>query len=621
MDVKSVFLNGYLNEEVYVAQPKGFVDSEHLKHVYKLNKALYGLKQAPRAWYDWLTVYLRGKGYSRGEIDKTLFIHRKSDQLLVAQIYVDDIIFGGFPQDLVNNFINIMQSEFEMSMVGELLCFLGLQIRQKNDDIFISQKKYARNIVKKFGLEQARNKRTPATTHVKLTKDIEGAEVDHKLYRSIVGSLLYLTASRPDIAYAMGIYARYQVVPRITHLEAIKRILKYVHRTCDFGMMYSYDTTPTLVGYCDADWAGSTDDRKIEAEYIAAGSGCTQLIWMKNVLHEYGFDQDTMTLYCNNMSAIDISKNLVQHSRTKHIDIRHHFIREPVEEKVIKLDHIRSNLQLANIFTKPLDASSFEYLCAGLGGSYVPKQSEDASNVITSSPPPGEASSRLQESLHSEEVPEVGESVAPVAPAVHAQRASEATVSDIDSDDQDDFPLIRLLKKPSETVITERLPSDPPGSIHSQESSSTEGVFISTLGSPQRSPAISLGHSPSVHPPQSKLPTSQPDVVLAHIPGIATAAYEEQTDGSQNDDQCASFNQADMPPEDIPPPTDDLIAPSSEGRPESPKGSKPPKRKPQQARRNVTTKSGRKKIPTNVPSVPINGFFFTTRKAFNTGSL
>ncbi|KAA0064105.1 gag-pol polyprotein [Cucumis melo var. makuwa] len=300
MDVKSVFLNGYLNEEVYVAIPKGFVDSEHPKHVYKLNKALYGLKQALRAWYDRLTVYLRGRGYSRGEIDQTLFIHKKSDQLLMALIYVDDIIFGGFSQDL-----------------------------QKNDDIFISQEKYARSMVKKFGLEEARNKRTLAATHVKLTKDTED--------------------------------------PCITHLEAVKRILKYVHETSDFGMMYSYVTTSTLVGYCDADWAGSVDNRKIEAEYIAAGSGCTQLIWMKNMLHEYGFDQDTMTLYCDNMSAIDISKNPVQHSRTKHIDIRHHFIRELVEEKVIKLDHVRSYLQLVDIFTKPLDASSFEYLRAGLG--------------------------------------------------------------------------------------------------------------------------------------------------------------------------------------------------------------------------------------------------------------
>ncbi|KAA0042297.1 gag-pol polyprotein [Cucumis melo var. makuwa] len=216
-------------------------------------------------------------------------------------------------------------------------------------------------------MAKAPNKRTPAATHVKLTKDTEGAKVDHKLYRSIVGSILYLTANRPDIAYAIGICARYQEDPRITHLEAVKRILKYVHGTSDFGMMYSYDTTPTIVGYCDADWAGSTDDPKTEAEYIAAGSGCTQLIWMKNMLLEYGFDQDTMTLYCDNMSAIDISKNYVQHSRTKHIDIRHHFIRELVEDKVIKCDHIRSNLQLVDIFTKPLDASSFEYLHVGLG--------------------------------------------------------------------------------------------------------------------------------------------------------------------------------------------------------------------------------------------------------------
>ncbi|TYK20297.1 gag-pol polyprotein [Cucumis melo var. makuwa] len=439
-------------------------------------------------------------------------------------------------------------------MVGELSCFLGLQIKQKNDGIFISQKKYARSMVKKFGLEQARNKRTPATAYVKLTKDTDGAEVDHKLYRSIVGRLLYLTASRPDIAYAVGICARYQADPRITHLEAVKRILKYVHGTSDFGMMYSYDTTPTLVGYCYADWADSADDRKIEVEYIAAGSGCTQLIWMKNMLHEYGFDQDTMTLYCDNMSAIDILKNPVQHSRTKHI---------------------------ADIFTKPLDVNSFEYLRAGLGGSYVPKQSEDAPNVITSSPP---LVQHARESLRSEAVLEVGESVVPVSPAVHAHRASEIIVSDMDLDHQDDVSLIRLLKKPSGPVISEKLPSDPP--------------------------AMHSSHSPSVQPPRSKLPASKLDVVPAHVLGFTTAAHEEQTDVSRNDDQCASFSQADIPPKDISPPTNDLIAPSPERRPESPKGSKPPKRKTQQARRNVTTKTGRKKIPANILSVPIDGISF-----------
>ncbi|TYK03323.1 envelope-like protein [Cucumis melo var. makuwa] len=199
-------------------------------------------------------------------------------------------------------------------------------------------------------------------------------------------------------------------------------------------------------------------------------------------------------------------------------------------------------------------------------GSYVPKHSEDAPNVITSSPSPvqharGEASSRLQESLRFEAVPEVEEFAAPVSPAVHAHRASEATVSNMDSDDQDNVPLIRLLKKPLGPVTAERLPSNPPGSIHSQESSSTEGVFIPTPRDPRRSQAIPSGHSPSVHPIRLKLPTSQPDVVRANIPKIATTAREKQTDGSQNDDQCASFNQTEIPPKDIPPPTNDLIAP------------------------------------------------------------
>ncbi|KAL0561771.1 hypothetical protein IC582_002212 [Cucumis melo] len=309
--------------------------------MYKLNKALYGLKQASRAWYKRLTIYLSCKGYSRGGADKTLFIQRTNDQLIVTQIYVDDIFFGGFPQDLVNNFIDIMKSEFEMSMMGELSCFRGLQIKQKSEDIFISQEMYAKNIVKKFGLEQSRHKRTSAAIHVKITKDTDGARADHKLYRSIIGSLLYLTTSQPDIAYVIGICARYQADHRTSHLEAVKRILKYVHGTSDFGILYSYDTTSILVGYCDADWAGFSDDRKstsggcfilgnnliswfskkqncvflsiAEDEYVAAESACTQLIWMKNMLDEYGFTQDIMTLYCDNMSAIDISKNLVQH--------------------------------------------------------------------------------------------------------------------------------------------------------------------------------------------------------------------------------------------------------------------------------------------------------------------
>ena len=171
MDVKSAFINGYLNEEVYVAQPKGFIDPIYPQHVYKLNEALYRLKQAPRAWQEHLTIYLSHKGFSRGSVDKTLFINKSETYMVIAQIYVD-----------------IMQSEFKMSMVRELSYFLGLQIKQRKEEIFISQEKYANNIVKKFGLDKSQQKRTPAATHVKITKDSDGETIDNKLCKSMIGS-------------------------------------------------------------------------------------------------------------------------------------------------------------------------------------------------------------------------------------------------------------------------------------------------------------------------------------------------------------------------------------------------------------------------------------------------
>ncbi|WJX83409.1 hypothetical protein P8452_66072 [Trifolium repens] len=395
MDVKSAFLNGYLNEEVYVAQPKGFVDPNLPDHVYRLKKALYGLKQAPRAWYERLSKFLLQQGYRKGETDKTLFVRQEEGKLMIAQIYVDDIVFGGMTDALVKQFVHQMQSEFEMSLVGELTYFLGLQVKQMEDTIFISQSKYAKNIVKKFGMQSATHKRTPAATHIKLTKDEKGVSVDQSVYRSIIGSLLYLTASRPDISFEVGVCARYQAEPKMSHLTQVKRILKYVNGTSDYGIMYSHGEDSRLTGYCDADWAGSADDRKstsggcfflgnnliswfskkqncvalstAEAEYIATGSSCSQLLWMKQMLSEYNVEQDVLTLYCDNMSAINISKNPIQHSRTKHIDIRHHFIRDLVEDKVVTLEHVATDNQLADIFTKALDANKFETLRGKLG--------------------------------------------------------------------------------------------------------------------------------------------------------------------------------------------------------------------------------------------------------------
>jgi hypothetical protein len=334
-------------------------------------------------------------GYRKCETDKTLFVKEENGKLMIAHIYVDDIVFGGMSSQMVQHFVHQMQSEFEMSLVGELTHFLGLQVKQMEDTIFISQSRYAKNIVKKFGMENASHKRTTAATHLKLTKDEQGVNVDQGMYRSMIGSLLYLTASRPDITFAFGVCAKYQAEPKMSHLTQVKRILKYVNGTSDYGILYSHCESHILVGYCDADWAGSADDEKstsggcfflgsnliswfskkqncvslstAEAEYIAAGSSCSQLLWMKQMLSEYNVEQDVMTLYCDNLSAINISKNPIQHSRTKYIDIRHHFIRDLVEENVVTLEHVATDEQLADIFTKALDANKFEMLRGKLG--------------------------------------------------------------------------------------------------------------------------------------------------------------------------------------------------------------------------------------------------------------
>ncbi|GJY83946.1 retrovirus-related pol polyprotein from transposon TNT 1-94 [Tanacetum coccineum] len=209
MDVKSAFLNGFINEEVYVAQPPRFIDFEKPDHVYKLKKALYGLKQAPKAWYDRLKAFLIKHEYKMGMVDNTLFTKKKSSNLIIVQIYVDDIIFGSTCQDMCDEFAKIMHDEFEMSMMGELNFFLGLQIKQMEDGIFFNQSKYIKEMLKKFGLEDSKPMKTPMSSDTKLTKDEECESVDSTKYRGMIGSLLYLTASRPDIMFSVCLCARF----------------------------------------------------------------------------------------------------------------------------------------------------------------------------------------------------------------------------------------------------------------------------------------------------------------------------------------------------------------------------------------------------------------------------
>ncbi|WVZ49248.1 hypothetical protein U9M48_000622 [Paspalum notatum var. saurae] len=263
MDVKSAFLNGFIEEEVHVKQPPGFDNPKFPNRVFKLQKALYGLKQAPRAWYDRLKKFLLGKGFKMGSVDKTLFLLSHGNDLQIVRIYVDDIIFRGSFNDLVSSFANPMSREFEMSVMGELQYFLGLQIRQMKEGNFLHQAKYTKDMLRKYSFGgDLKPQSTPMSSAGGLDKDEDGVAVDQREYRGMIGSLLYLTATRPDIFFAVGLCARFQGSPRESHLKAVKRIFRYLTYTSKLGLFYSASSSLQLSGFSDADYAGCKLDRK-----------------------------------------------------------------------------------------------------------------------------------------------------------------------------------------------------------------------------------------------------------------------------------------------------------------------------------------------------------------------
>ncbi|GJV19470.1 retrovirus-related pol polyprotein from transposon TNT 1-94 [Tanacetum coccineum] len=353
MDVKTAFLNGNLREEVYVSQPDGFVDPDNPNHVYKLKKALYGLKQAPRAWYDMLSSFLISQDFSKGSVDPTLFIRKEGKELLLVQVYVDDIIFAASTPELCDIFAKIMLD-------------------------------------------------TPMVEKSKLDEDKEGTSIDPSNYHGMIGTLLYLIASKPDLQFAICMCARYQARPTEKHLHAVKRIFRYLQGTVNQGLWYSKDSSIALTAFADADHAGCQDTRhctsssmqflgdrlvswsskrqksdaisSTKAEYIAMSGCCAQILWMRSQLTDYGLGFNKIPMYCDNKSAIALSCNNVQHSRSKHIDIRFHFIKEHVENGVIELYFVNTEYQLADIFTKALARERIEFLINKLGmRSFTPE--------------------------------------------------------------------------------------------------------------------------------------------------------------------------------------------------------------------------------------------------------
>nr|GEU92718.1 retrovirus-related Pol polyprotein from transposon TNT 1-94 [Tanacetum cinerariifolium] len=342
MDVKTTFLNVNLREIVYVSQPDGFVDQDNPNHVYKLKKALYGLKQA-----------LRTNG----------------NDLLLVQIYVDDIIFAASTPELCDLFANLMCSKFKMSMMGKISFFLGLHNSQSPRGIFINQSKYSLESLKKYGFESYDPVDTPMVEKSKLDEDKEGKSIDPSHYRGMIGTLLYLTANRPDLQFDICMRARYQARPIEKHVHAVKRIFRYLCGIVNRVLWYLKDSSVALTAFADANHAGCQETRRStsEAEYIALSGCCAQILWMRSQLTDYGRGFNKIPMYCDNKSAIALCYNNVQHSRSKHIDIRYHFIKEQVENGVIKLYFVNMEYQLADHFTKPLGRDRIEFLINKLG--------------------------------------------------------------------------------------------------------------------------------------------------------------------------------------------------------------------------------------------------------------
>ncbi|GJR78794.1 putative ribonuclease H-like domain-containing protein [Tanacetum coccineum] len=345
MDVKSAFLYGMIDEEVYVSQPLGFVDPKFPKKVYKIVKVLYGLHQAPRASYATLSTLLLKSGYRGGTIDKTLFIKKEKNDIMLVQVYMDDIIFGSTKRSWCDEIEALMMSRFQMSYMGELTFFLGLQVKQKEDGIFISQDKYVAEILKKFDFASVKIASTLIETQKSLTKDEEAADVDVHHYRSVIGSLMYLTTSRyPRVssfdleAYSNSDYAR----------ENLDR--KSTTEGCQFlsRRLISWQRKKQTI------MATSTT----EAEYVAAANCCGQVLWIQNQMLDYGFNFMNTKIYIDNKSTICIVKNPVFHSKTKHIEIRHHFIRDAYEKKLIQVLKIHTDDNVADLLTKAFDVNT-----------------------------------------------------------------------------------------------------------------------------------------------------------------------------------------------------------------------------------------------------------------------
>ncbi|KAK4363537.1 hypothetical protein RND71_018778 [Anisodus tanguticus] len=394
--VKNAFLHGDLHEVAYMHQHLGFRNPVHPDYVCCLNKSLYGLKQAARAWYQQFADFVSSIGFSHSKSDHSLFIYSKGNDMAYILLHVDDIILTTSSDALRRSIMSLIASKFAMKDLGPLSYFLGIAVMRHASGLFLCQKKYAEEILDRAGMASCKPAHTPVDTNSKLSASSDSLYADPTHYRSLVGALQYLIFMRPYISYIVQQICLHMYIPMDEHMNALKQILRYVQGTLHFGLHLYKSSLSDLTSYSDADWGGCPDTRRstpgycmflgdnlfswsskrqptpsrfsAEAEYRGIENVVSESCWICNLLLELHCSIHKATLvYCDNVSAIYLSSNPVQHQRTKHIEMDIHFVREKVAKGHVRVCHVPSRYQIAYIFTKGLPAVLFEDFRDNLG--------------------------------------------------------------------------------------------------------------------------------------------------------------------------------------------------------------------------------------------------------------
>ncbi|XP_071735749.1 uncharacterized mitochondrial protein AtMg00810-like [Rutidosis leptorrhynchoides] len=381
-------------------QPPGFRDPRYPNHVCLLQKSLYGLKQVFRAWFQRFAGYAQTLGFHQSRCDTSLFIYRQGSDTAYLLLYVDDIILTASSTGLLQQIISSLHKEFSMTDLGPLNYFLGIHATRTASGLFLSQKQYATEVIERAGMPTCHPCRTPVEQGAKLT--CHGPPVkDSTLYRSLAGALQYLTFTRPDISYAVQQVCLFMHDPQEQHMHALKRIIRYIQGTTDLGLQLYASSPTSLVTYSDADWAGCPTTRRstsgycvflgnnllswsskrqitpsqssAEAEYRGVANAVAETCWVRNLLRELHCPLTSATLvYCDNVSSVYLSSNPVQHQRTKHIEIDIHFVHDLVAQGQVRVLHVPSRYQFADIFTKGLPFALFDEFRSSLSVRSTP---------------------------------------------------------------------------------------------------------------------------------------------------------------------------------------------------------------------------------------------------------